>query len=239
MNKLIQQFKLIIISILIFGCGSSSSSNSTTQDSSQLDKQAKYKIVFQIQWDTDSFSTNFPSNRHFSGLIGGTHNKETTIWANGSLASAGIEEMAETGAKTILLQELEAIQLQGNLESIISEGGISSSTENVTIEISASSDFSMLTLVSMVAPSPDWFVGIQGIQLIENNNWIEEKVINLVVYDAGTDEGTTFSSTNIDNATKENISILSSSRSDTDFENGIHFNSGIYIGTFTITKINE
>jgi hypothetical protein len=49
----------------------------------------------------------------------------------------------------------------------------------------------------MVAPSPDWFVGVSGLSLIENGSWVAEKVVQLDPYDAGTDSGVTFSSANL------------------------------------------
>ena len=48
----------------------------------------------------------------------------------------------------------------------------------------------------MVAPSPDWFVGVSGLPLFENGQWVEERRIDLVPWDAGTDSGTTFESRN-------------------------------------------
>lgn len=45
-------------------------------------------------------------------------------------------------------------------------------------------------------PSPDWFVGIDSLNLCEGDHWMEEISIDLYPYDAGTDSGFTFSSPN-------------------------------------------
>ena len=49
----------------------------------------------------------------------------------------------------------------------------------------------------MLAPSPDWFIGIDSVNLCDNGTWRENlNVIMLPPYDAGTEEGTTFSTDN-------------------------------------------
>jgi len=55
--------------------------------------------------------------------------------------------------------------------------GIDRSPDRVVLDSSASRDFSLVTLVSMLAPSPDWFVGVSGLDLIENGDWVAEKVV--------------------------------------------------------------
>lgn len=228
--------KKYIISIccfLIVSCGSSSSSTTTSTSSNSV----KYKITFTTQWNSDNFATNFPSGRHFSGLIGATHNENASVWAVNDLSSLGIESMAETGSKSLLKSEMDLLKVAGNIEQIIDKGGISSSQESITIEISMNSDFPLLTLVSMVAPSPDWFVGIHDLLLFSNGEWTTSKTIDLLVYDAGTDDGLTFSSANAETSTHTNIISLTSNSTDTDFINGIHSNSSLHIGQFTITKI--
>ena len=58
--------------------------------------------------------------------------------------------------------------------------------------------FPFLTLVSMIAPSPDWFVGVDGISLREAECWAPRIEMELVGYDAGTDSGATFTAPNAD-----------------------------------------
>ena len=47
--------------------------------------------------------------------------------------------------------------------------------------------FPQVTAVSMLAPSPDWFIGVSGLNLYENGKWVEQISIDLPVYDAGTE----------------------------------------------------
>lgn len=49
----------------------------------------------------------------------------------------------------------------------------------------------------MIAPSPDWFVGVNDLNLLDaNDNWRDSIVLDLVSYDAGTENGTGLSLNN-------------------------------------------
>jgi hypothetical protein len=52
----------------------------------------------------------------------------------------------------------------------------------------------MVSVVSMLAPSPDWFIAVSNINLIENAEWVSSKTITVDIYDSGTDNGATFTS---------------------------------------------
>lgn len=52
---------------------------------------------------------------------------------------------------------------------------------------------SLVSLVSMLGPSPDWIVGVSGLQLcLPNCTWLPETSIDLYPLDAGTDSGITY-----------------------------------------------
>ena len=66
-------------------------------------------------------------------------------------------------------------------------------------------DFPLVTLVTMIAPSPDWFTGVHSLSLLENGQWQTTKEIILNLYDAGTDSGASYSSMDADTQPKEKI----------------------------------
>jgi spondin-1 len=42
-------------------------------------------------------------------------------------------------------------------------------------------------------PSPDWIVGVSGLELcLKNCSWVDAKVLNLYPWDAGTDSGVSY-----------------------------------------------
>lgn len=67
-----------------------------------------------------------------------------------------------------------------------------------------------LSLMVKVIPSPDWFVGVDSINLCEGSRWKEEVTLDLQPYDAGTDSGFTFSSPNFLTSPQEKITRVSS-----------------------------
>ncbi len=68
----------------------------------------------------------------------------------------------------------------------------------MSVVFTASQVFPYVTVTTMVAPSPDWFVGVAGYPLFSDNQWVPEIALVLEPYDAGTDSGTTFTSPNAD-----------------------------------------
>jgi hypothetical protein len=57
-------------------------------------------------------------------------------------------------------------------------------------------DFPLVTLVSMIAPSPDWFVGVDSLKLLEADQWVTNHTAVLYGRDAGTDSGLSYESGN-------------------------------------------
>jgi hypothetical protein len=102
--------------------------------------------------------------------------------------------MAETGGKSPLDSEIDSLISDGSACVKISGGGINPSPGVVTVTLTVSQDCPVVSVVSMIAPSPDWFVGVSGLSLYENGKWIEQRVVELFPYDAGTDSGSSYTS---------------------------------------------
>ncbi len=124
------------------------------------------------------------------------------------LASAGIESMAETGGKSALIAEVNGAIGAGHAEFLLSGNGIGRSPGQVELEFQVTDSYPLVTLVSMVAPSPDWFVGVSGVDLYEGGAWVQRLEVPLVVYDAGTDSGPSYTSANDDTDPADAISEL-------------------------------
>jgi len=104
--------------------------------------------------------------------------------------------MAEKGRRSPLDQEVVAAINAGNAQFVLSGDGLSGSPRSVSLEFDVSVNFPQVTLVTMVAPSPDWFVGVAGLPLLVDNKWVDERVAVLYPYDAGTDSGVTYAAEN-------------------------------------------
>lgn len=157
---------------------------------------AQYQLTFEATWSDVTHPIDFPSNPHFSGLIGASHSPAVRLWEEGETATPGIKNMAETGAKNPLNSEIDSLISGGSACTKISGGGIGLSPSVVTVILTANQDCPVVSVVSMIAPSPDWFVGVSGLSLYENGEWIEQRVVELFPYDAGTDSGSSYTSPN-------------------------------------------
>jgi hypothetical protein len=160
------------------------------------DFTARYQVVFNATWSQATHPADWPTGAHFSGLVGGTHNSAVHFFREGQTASEGIRLMAERGQQATLLSEVAPAIANGTAQQQLAGGGIRSSpgTVSLTFPEPMRRDYPMVTLVSMIAPSPDWFVGVDSLSLIEEDNWVTNKVVTLYGLDAGTDSGVTYTS---------------------------------------------
>jgi hypothetical protein len=147
---------------------------------------ARYDIRVDVTWDDAGVK-----NRHFTTVVGAAHNEEVSFWTLGGLATPGVKAMAETGATTPLDQEVNAAIAAGTAEKLltISGGDAPGKSQRITL---ISPDFPLVSLGSMLAPTPDWFIGVSAFSLCRNGAWITAEVLDAVAYDAGTKDGDEF-----------------------------------------------
>ena len=75
------------------------------------------------------------------------------------------------------------------------------------IHVQVTANFSRVSLITMLAPSPDWFIGIDSLDLCDNGKWRESWNVTMSPpWDAGTEAGLEFKSTDV--ATNANIFLI-------------------------------
>jgi hypothetical protein len=191
---------------------------------------ARYRATFQATWAAATHPLDFPASAHFSPLVGGTHNSQVTFWRDGSNATDGVKDMAERGVTSTLSTEISAAISAGTAQHVFIGGNVPVSPGSATAEFDISQNHPLVTLVSMIAPSPDWFVGVSSVPLFQAGQWIGEVRFNLDPWDAGTDGGTTFESPDLPLAPRLPISrIVSAPLSPA--------GQVTALGTFTFTRI--
>ncbi len=195
---------------------------------------ARYRITFNATWSSATHPVNYPPPAHFSGLVGAVHNSDVAFWGPGQQATDGIQLMAETGNGSVLLSEVADAISNGSAAAQIAGGGVDPSPGTVSVEFEVTTEHPLLTVTSMVAPSPDWFVGVHGLSLFDGTNFVDNVVRDLAVYDAGTDSGVTFTSADTATLPQAPISLLTSAATDTDLQNGLPS-----IGQFVIEKLSD
>lgn len=192
--------------------------------------EARYRVTFRTLWSQATHPDRFPSNPHFSPLVGATHNGSVRFWEVGGIASEGIERMSELGSTSPLDSIIRDAIAAGRAQSLLQGSGINPAPGEASLELTVTRDFSYVTLVSMVAPSPDWFVGISARNFLESGNWPAELVFELFPYDAGTDDGETYNSPDDDTEPQDPISRM-------DNPPFRHMGTVRPLGTFTFVRI--
>lgn len=203
-------------------------------------ESANYRLEIQSTWTQANFPTQYPANDHLSGLIGAVHNAQVIFWEPGQLASDGVENMAETGGKEPLRSEISLAINQGSALAILDGPGIPDGSGSAAVTAQLTPDYSRITLTSMLAPSPDWFIGVSGLDLRPNGRWLDELVVPLPAWDAGTDSGASYTSANADTNPPDIIGLLTTTPQDADFENGVKRGTpSIHAGQLIITRIES
>lgn len=170
---------------------------------------ATYTVVFVPSWNPASHPVEYPITHAKHGLltpiIGATHGSDFQLFAEGAKPSAGLEKLSETGMHTPLDNEIRQAITAGKAATLIefkdgSPGPIHPSVSN-RFEITKSR--SLVSLAGMIAPSPDWFYGVSGVDLHQNGGWVSSAVVTAYAWDSGGDAGTTYMAQDMDLREKE------------------------------------
>ncbi|KAG9338548.1 hypothetical protein JZ751_025604 [Albula glossodonta] len=176
---------------------------------------AKYSLVFTGKWSQMAFPKQYPMYRppaQWSHLIGVTHSSDYHIWQSNEFASNGVREFAEKGEAWTLMKEVEAAgeRIQ-SVYGVFSAPAVVGGTGQTSSEFEVYTRHSFLSFIVRIVPSPDWFVGVDSINLCEGGHWRENVSLDLFPFDAGTDSGFTFSSPNFETIPQEKVMQITSS----------------------------
>jgi len=218
----------VSITLLIAGCVSQNQRPNVLA----CDGHANYKVVFNSTWSESSHPEDIPDKPHISHLFGVSHNNQVSFWEPGSPVSKGVKEIAERGSGYKLIKDAEwAIRIDQALD-IFDGQDIKHSPGTSVAQFQLTEEFPRVTLVNMLAPSPDWITGVSSLNLCKNGEWVETKTIAAEVYDAGTDDGRTYTAEDEPRKEFEPVVLLG--------ENGrSNYASFPPIGTYIFTKIDQ
>ena len=190
--------------LLVMSCNKEDNNNKTPEG------VVKYEVTFNMKWSAANFPIDYPSNAHFSKLIGWSHRKDYTFFQPGTYASPGIKEMAEKGSTSPLDDEINnEIDYKEGLKLFIGNG-LSSGTGTIKIEVYVNESNPNITLVTMLAPSPDWYLGVIDISMLDGGEFVDTKTIKAIVYDSGSDSGVSFKSENKVTKPQDEIHVFKS-----------------------------
>lgn len=158
---------------------------------------AKYRIELTPLWTKANFPFEYPDTSlihkpHFSGLIGTAHNAGYHIFAEGQMPTPGLERLSEMGKHDPLDAEIKAAIGAGNAVALTESDPLKDFSQTATAEVMVDDAHPMVSIVAMIAPSPDWFTGVSDVNLMENGAWVSSKTVDANAWDSGGDDGTTY-----------------------------------------------
>ncbi|CAB4007311.1 Hypothetical predicted protein [Paramuricea clavata] len=200
---------------------------------------ANYTLTRRGDW-TDARHPNSPpaSVRGFSETVGCSHNARYVMWAPGIKATTGVKNVAEAGNVTAIEAEMDIqIALKKAFKRYVGVMMVGGRSNDTIPNIEVNSEYPFVSFISMIAPSPDWFVGVRDLNLCNTatGEWRDREVRELFPYDAGTDSGVNFTSP--DEVTNPPINIH---RITNDTEGSLKGDKPVLsFGTFTFVKTSE
>jgi Spondin_N len=175
---------------------------------SHAQEAARYRLELKATWSAETHPQEFPAGAHFSGLIGASHDSRYVLFADGQTASSGLELLAENGRVSLLQAELAEAVRRGRVGAVFTGQGLSTLPGQTTAEFDIDANHPFVSVVTMIAPSPDWFTGVSSVSLAREGTWIDRLEVVLWAWDAGTDGGTTYAAADRDTQPRESVRLL-------------------------------
>ncbi len=186
-----------IVLFCVAACGKGSKSEPPAAPSAAArpnmpTSSVEYTVIVKSTWTKVSHPFEYPSGAHFSGMIGASHNAKYSIFAIGRRPTPGLERLSEEGKHSPLDTEIRTAIDQGNALMLFESGGIKNWRDSMVATVRVDAAHPLVSVVNMVAPSPDWFTGASDVNLADNGAWITRRTVTLYAYDSGGDDGTTY-----------------------------------------------
>lgn len=195
----------------------------------------KYRVELTPLWTKENFPFEYPDTSlihkpHFSGLIGAAHNAKLHLFMEGQMPSPGLERLSEEGKHAPLDAEINAAITAGDALALTESDPLKDFSQTATTEVTVDDAHPMVSLVAMIAPSPDWFAAVSDVNLMENGAWVASKTVDAAAWDSGGDDGTTYLAGDKDNNPKKPTSL----------NKGSHFmkdGKSMPVGRITFTRL--
>ncbi|MEA2604834.1 MAG: hypothetical protein QOF89_5826 [Acidobacteriota bacterium] len=222
------QSKLLIVSVLTVLCAGACKPQAPDQEVSATPAASadatpagtpmaqaapvKYRVELTPLWTKASFPFEYPDTSlihkpHFSGLIGTAHNASFHLFAEGQMPTPGLERLSEEGKHDPMDQEINAAIAAHNALALTESDPLKDFSQTAKTEVLVDDAHPMVSLVAMVAPSPDWFAGVSDVNLMDNGSWTASKSVDVFAWDSGGDDGTTYLADDKDNDPKKPTSM--------------------------------
>ncbi|KDR15955.1 Spondin-2 [Zootermopsis nevadensis] len=138
-------------------------------------------------------------------LAGRSHDKSFALFRVGVTASDGLKTFCETGQSDGLEAQSQG---EGGVFDEFNGPAISTGQGNSRTEFFVDGNHTKVSVAVRIVPSPDWFVGLDSLELCKNGFWIDALSVQAGPMDAGTDSGFTFTAPNWPSEPRQKISHI-------------------------------
>jgi len=171
---------------------------------------AVYRLQLDTFWSEQVFPKQYPQWRppaQWSKSVGYSHQDSFSLFSLGALVDEGVRQFVETGSSEVLDQSssnrtfLDAILAPPIVQ------GVGNTSTNVFVD----GNHSMISVITKIVPSPDWFIGLDSVNLCQEGRFIQSFNTEAFPLDAGTDNGFTFTSPNWETEPRAEVFQISNS----------------------------
>lgn len=229
MLRLASLLVLVLALVLPAACSSPPHANCTGS--------ANYRITFFNFLNRRNFGSLIPrTGLVFSPLAAVSHSNRISLLTVRGFASPQVQAIAELGDNEPLLNLARRLRREGlGVKSVAAAMGPTMPGGNTSLEVMVDCENPFVTVIGMIAPSPDWIVQISNFDLVSNaKTFLHGSFGYLIAYDGGTDSGRNFTDpadTSLDIPTDPPLNIAPLVEDDTDrFE-------GRFVGRYVIRRI--
>lgn len=186
-----------------------------TEDKCCACDEAKYSLTMEGIWSNVTHPKDFPLSAwltHFSDVIGASHEPSFSFWGRDHTATDGFRQLAEWGSASGVEVELRANA--NRLRTLIKAAGLwyPNVNGNTSTSFRVDRKHPLLSVASMLGPSPDWVVGVSKLNLCQKDcTWAKSMIIDLYPWDAGTDNGISYMSPNSETIPREKMKPITTS----------------------------
>ncbi len=172
------------------------------KDKKEMKDAVTFTVILKGRWTAANFPLEYPTGAHFSGLIGASHRAGYALFSEGRTPSTGLERLSEMGRHSPLDDEIRAAIARGDASALVTSGPLKDFADSVVTTVTVDAAHPFVSVVAMIAPSPDWFAGAANIDLRDMGDWSARRTVELMAYDSGGDDGTTFAAADKDTSPK-------------------------------------
>ncbi|CAF4850696.1 unnamed protein product [Pieris macdunnoughi] len=153
---------------------------------------AVYKVSVKFLWSEESFPKDYPLYRpkaQWSALFGQSHNSSYTLYRVGEEAPLIVRNFVQYGILDALVKsgdEDPRIYDQFSTPPVVEGVG---EAENMVFLDGA---HTVISIICRLIPSPDWFIGVDSLDLCVDSSWVDQITLDLQPLDGGAASGLTF-----------------------------------------------